>query len=706
MGNMVVNPIAFFTDLLGKPLQKGSVYIGTANTNPVTNQLTVYQDAAMTIPMTQPLTTTNGFVSLNGSPQPFFVNAASYALLVNDSNGNLCLSIPNYTNPLANQVGSGGAGQIGFDGTTLDQQFANRVNRVVDSIAVLRTISKATYTRAFVTGYYAAHDGGGGPYQYDPNDTASADNGVTIIVNPTDGGRWKLQHLGRISLMQAGAKGDGSDDTTPIQNAVATGLRIFAPKPSAFYGLTNGISYTTKGQIFEGDGRQISVFKALATFNLSALGVFIGNTGEEGPHFRNLKITFVQPDTGTRANLTNFPPALYMRSTPRFTVENMAITQAMTGIDMAGGTNSGGAFITQLEMSAYNFGVNIDGAQDSVRINKLHFWNFDLTTNQVAIFNDGNTTGVQSARCDDFRLSDSLLINNGKQVNFTSSASGSTFGEVINTDFDTYGGLYMSAGDISMSACFMSVGFAANQAIYQTGGMLKVAGCEIEAAVATTNPLIQLSGPGTISSGYLSIVGGMIRISGDAQAVSVAASSGTNQLIVDGVQFTLPQNTSPANAVIAVAAGGRATITNCRATDKGTGTGNFVQVVVDENHVIEDNALLGWGMSLPATMVNMVVSNNSGPPGNDFTNGYLTGAMKTKRLTGTLDGSGNLTVAHGITSAQQKGLMAQAFYKGASGEMRPLTLGYIDGTNLNATGGTASAAYRATIMWTETQQGW
>jgi len=101
-----------------------------------------------------------------------------------------------------------------------------------------------------------------------------------------------------------------------------------------------------------------------------------------------------------------------------------------------------------------------------------------------------------------------------------------------------------------------------------------------------------------------------------------------------------------------------------------------------------------------------VVSNNSGPPGADFVGNYLVGSFKIKRFTGTLDASGNLTVAHGIVAAQQKGLLAQAFYKGASGEMKAMTFNYVDGNNFAATGGTASAAYRATIMWTETQQGW
>lgn len=246
MANMVLNPIAFFTDLTGKPLQGGHVYIGVANTNPVTNPLTVYQDAAMTIPMAQPLSVTNGYVTLNGTPQPVFVNAASYSLAVNDSAGNLTLSLPNYTNLLLNQTGAGGASQIGFDGTTLDQQFLNRVARVVDSIAALRALSKSTYTRAYVNGYYAAGDGGGGAYYYDPLDTSSTDNGGTIIV-ATDGGRWKLSSTTVVSLRQFGAKGDGAtDDTTAIQNALtwaASGGKLLRA-PAGLYVISAGITAT------------------------------------------------------------------------------------------------------------------------------------------------------------------------------------------------------------------------------------------------------------------------------------------------------------------------------------------------------------------------------------------------------------------------------------------------------------------------------
>lgn len=136
--------------------------------------------------------------------------------LVSTGGGDIVLAM------LANNADSTlGAALIGFDGDTLADFFLSKNNRVVDSIAALRTISKTTYTRAFVTGYYAAGDGGGGPYYYDSTDTTSTDNGGTILV-AADGGRWKLQYTSSVSVKQFGAKVDGTTDDTNALSAAVT----------------------------------------------------------------------------------------------------------------------------------------------------------------------------------------------------------------------------------------------------------------------------------------------------------------------------------------------------------------------------------------------------------------------------------------------------------------------------------------------------
>ncbi|MDE3022988.1 MAG: hypothetical protein KGI54_14210 [Pseudomonadota bacterium] len=141
------------------------------------------------------------------------------------------------------------ANSVSFDGTTLDQQFLNRVNRVVDSIAELKTISKLTYTRCFVTGYYSVGDGGGGVYYYDSTDNTSTDNGGTVIV-ATDGGRWKLVHNSAISICQFGAIGNNTVEcATAIQNAINAAIagNVSLYIPDGHYKISTALSITMSG---------------------------------------------------------------------------------------------------------------------------------------------------------------------------------------------------------------------------------------------------------------------------------------------------------------------------------------------------------------------------------------------------------------------------------------------------------------------------
>lgn len=77
-----------------------------------------------------------------------------------------------------------------------------------------------------------------------------------------------------------------------------------------------------------------------------------------------------------------------------------------------------------------------------------------------------------------------------------------------------------------------------------------------------------------------------------------------------------------------------------------------------------------------------------------------------KRYTGTLDGSGNGTIAHGIPSAQLAGLIVQAWTKGNSGEMIPLVVQYVDGVNIRISGGAAGERYRVTVMYSNSLDAW
>jgi hypothetical protein len=82
----VEQPFKTYTGLDGKPLNDGYVYFGQPNQNPEnpSQRVTVFWDAAGTIPAAQPLRTVNGYIMRSGTPANVFFDGA-YSELVQDS---------------------------------------------------------------------------------------------------------------------------------------------------------------------------------------------------------------------------------------------------------------------------------------------------------------------------------------------------------------------------------------------------------------------------------------------------------------------------------------------------------------------------------------------------------------------------------------------------------------------------------------------
>jgi hypothetical protein len=257
MANILPEAVTQFVDGNGKPYAGGSVYFYIPNT---TTFKAIWKDAAQTISQTNP-------VVLDGDGRAVIFGSGAYRQQLYDVNNNLIWDQLTYSPVGSTDLGStsvpGGAGLIGFDGNTLDQQFKSRVERVCTSIAALRAIAKTTYNFAFVEGYYTPGDGGGGAYWYDSSDTTSADNGGTIIV-AADGGRWKLVFADSVSLKQFGAKFDGvTADTAAINNALASTVKnIIAPPGTC---ITAGSHTITTGKFLIGAGEGTTIFSCSAT---------------------------------------------------------------------------------------------------------------------------------------------------------------------------------------------------------------------------------------------------------------------------------------------------------------------------------------------------------------------------------------------------------------------------------------------------------
>src|SRR4051812_26526970 len=89
----IANPFPLFLDEHGGLLDAGYIYVGTAGFDPEVSPITVYWDAAGTIPAIQPLRTRGGVIVNNGSPAQVWI-PTDYSMRSRDSDGNLVSYAP------------------------------------------------------------------------------------------------------------------------------------------------------------------------------------------------------------------------------------------------------------------------------------------------------------------------------------------------------------------------------------------------------------------------------------------------------------------------------------------------------------------------------------------------------------------------------------------------------------------------------------
>lgn len=202
-------PYPVFYDRDGQPLDNGNIYIGVANLDPVTNPLQVYYDESLTIPASQPLKTSNGYIYRNGTPAQLYVNAVNFSILVNDEKNLLVYSFP--------------------DGTGISPNAAGIIYNEGSVGAVDRTVESRLQDYVSVKDFGAVGDGV-------TNDTAAiqAANAVgTSIYFPE--GTYLL----------------GSNTTLTSDIAFAQGAEISVPLGVT---LTINASVTAEREIFDGAG--------------------------------------------------------------------------------------------------------------------------------------------------------------------------------------------------------------------------------------------------------------------------------------------------------------------------------------------------------------------------------------------------------------------------------------------------------------------
>lgn len=201
MANRLENIAPYFTDLQGKHLQGGYIYIGVDGLNPETNPISVFWDSYGTIPAAQPIRTINGHPDRNGAIGNLYTNELNYSITVKDKHKKLVSTV--------NKKG-------GSSGT---RSFETRVEVATTSVVPKGLLSFS------VRGTNVIGDGGscefleygsatGNPVGTIPGTVepwmvhVNNGNGYVYICQPYPGTGLTPKHVSAV--------GGGADDTTPL----------------------------------------------------------------------------------------------------------------------------------------------------------------------------------------------------------------------------------------------------------------------------------------------------------------------------------------------------------------------------------------------------------------------------------------------------------------------------------------------------------
>lgn len=398
-------------------------------------------------------------------------------------------------------------------------------------------------------------------------------------------------------VLHHGAVGDGvADDTAALQAAAATGKPVRLPVGT--FRVTDAIPLAL-GQLVFGAGRLKSIILVDDTFNLSAAGVLTSPNGEGGPDVRDIAITFEQPDTTVRANLVAYPPAFFFQNSARHRLGGVRVTGGMIGIDARG--NTGGAKMRDLELSCFDTAIIADGALDTVYINTAHLYPFGLTANQLTIYGDQATVGIDCGRVDALELSNIFTISLGKGIWLHEGAApGTVTNATIANYWDDSGrALVVSAGNVSVAGMHSGLTKDWSQTIVHTGGNLAVAGLTIRDQIARTGPAISTNGAGDVT---LITIAGMTATMFDTDNTLFKSEGGSNTWFsLSGVSTFRYPNVAYTKPTVHIASG-RGNINGLTSLDKGTGAGVLLQIDSNDLYQLSNINPVGWTVTIPSTV--------------------------------------------------------------------------------------------------------
>lgn len=283
---LVLGPLDYYPDRHGEPRISYRGIENQANTALVNTGFVDIGDYDANGPLT--ITKRNQVFTRSGQ----FYGPSAALVLPYTTVGNWTTDSPKFVNrgdfvlrqDLGKPTGATEIGALDEDGlpTTVQAELM-KVKQdfiLVDSVAAARLIPASFKGVIGTTGYYAESAGGGAMYRTDLTDTSSVDNSFTTLVG-AGGVRRKIMYTDKLTVRQAGAKGDytkasntGTNDAAALQRA-----HNLAPKGvTVFYEL--GLYFTTQ-RIYWNGGSSV-VFASRSTATDAAYCAIVGALALDG----------------------------------------------------------------------------------------------------------------------------------------------------------------------------------------------------------------------------------------------------------------------------------------------------------------------------------------------------------------------------------------------------------------------------------------
>ncbi len=428
-----------------------------------------------------------------------------------------------------------------------------------------------------------------------------------------------------INVMDYGAMADDVTDDTAAFNAAITAAGPLGTVyvPPGTYQIAGEIhmhgSLGRWTSTLQGAGREVSTLhipaSAVSAVTVATIHAALGVT------ITDLRMVFDQPDqpdySGSPYAFNHYKPAIMIdlvyRQPTIFTQGarflRLRIENAWDGIQVIGSANYGMGrdIFEDIEMSMLNYGFHFDGYADSARMDKVHVFPFGMTSNQLlAFFLQGHSVSLYVGRHPDLRVTNSLFINGSGLVTYPSPIDHwlnyGTYAGFVNCGFDSYAILTLGGGSpINGQLAFTQCRFTAHPDVAGSfinivSGPVLFTGCTFEnlGLTALNAPLIN-----NVSSYAVQISNSLFFMQQNDQTAILSTGrmvevSNCNFYRTPDITYTAP--------TISVTSGRAIIIGNhCRETTVGAPV--FLNLPVDDYHVVSGNEAHGWFITWPASPV-------------------------------------------------------------------------------------------------------